>query len=61
MIYRIVLVNHADVVFSSREINADDDNAARTRARTEFRSGIGKGYQIWDGDRLVHSQVYSFA
>lgn len=58
MLYRIDLVNHADLVFSSHYVKADGDDDVRSRARREFRCGIGKGYRIWDGDRLVHTEVY---
>jgi hypothetical protein len=30
----------------------------KAHANRHFRSGIGKGYEIWNGDRRVHTEVY---
>jgi hypothetical protein len=57
--YRIAFLNHGDVVFHSAHFDAHDDEAAKEHAKSQHRSsGIGKGYQIWAGDRHVHTEVY---
>ncbi len=56
--YRINFLNQADRVFGSRHLEAVSDDHAQEKARLQLRSGIGKGYRIWHGDQLVHSEVY---
>ena len=55
--YRLDFLTHANRVYHSTEIQARDDEDARTQAK-RLKTRIGKGYNIWDGDRAVHSEIY---
>jgi glyoxylase-like metal-dependent hydrolase (beta-lactamase superfamily II) len=57
-LYRAHFVNHADHIFGVSHFDAEHDEAAIAHARQVFRSGIGKGYEIWHEDRLVHKQTH---
>ncbi len=56
--YRAQFLNHGGHVFRTEHFDAENDDAAKARAKHEFRSGIGMGYEIWEGDRLVHYLRY---
>jgi len=56
--YRAQHVTHADYIFSVDHFVAEHDQAAIKHAAQVLRSGIGKGYEIWQGDRLVHVENY---
>ena len=56
--YRARFVTHGDRVFGTEHFEAASDAHAIEHARQRYRSGIGKGYEIWDGDRRVHTEVY---
>jgi hypothetical protein len=58
MLYDIRFITHGDDVFSSTRFEAEHDEAAKDHANRQLRSGIGKGHEIWDGDRLVHREIY---
>lgn len=58
--YQLIFKNHGGEVFASEFFKAHDDRAAIEKANTEYRSGIGAGYEIWQGDRLVHSARSTF-
>jgi hypothetical protein len=55
--YRLDFVTYTDRVYHSTEIEARDDEDARAQAK-RLKTRIGKGYNIWDGDRPVHTEVY---
>lgn len=55
--YRIEFVDHADRIYSVTERWFADDAEAIARSRDLFNSNIGKGYSIWEGARLVHTEV----
>jgi len=55
--YRLDFVTHANRVYHSTEIQARDDEDARAQAK-RLKTRIGKGYNIWDGDRAVHTEIY---
>lgn len=53
--YRINYVNHAEKVWGTDIIDCADDAAASQLAERLHVPGIGYGFDLWDGDRLVHS------
>ena len=57
-VYRAHFITHANEIFSVRHFDAEHDEAAIMHATEVFRSGIGKGYQVWQEDRLVHSEIF---
>jgi hypothetical protein len=56
--YRVHFLNHGDRVYRVAHFDAPHDEAAKAHVAQQFRSGIGKGYEIWEGDRHVHTEVY---
>ena len=56
--YRAQHVTHGDEIFSVDHFEAEHDKAAIEHAARILRSGIGKGYEIWQSDRLVHVEEY---
>jgi hypothetical protein len=56
--YRVHFLNHADDVFGTDHFESEHDEAAIAYAATVCRSGIGKGYEIWQDDRYVHTEIY---
>ena len=54
--YQCLFVNHAGEVFGSEFIEAESDTDAIETASTLFRNGIGNGFELWQGDRLVHAR-----
>jgi hypothetical protein len=58
VLYRAHFITHADRIFGVSHFDAEHDEAAIAHARQVFRSGIGKGYEIWLDDRLVHAETH---
>ncbi len=56
MIYEVRFKRNGGNVYSTETIQADDDQSAIAMARRMLKSGIGNGYEIWQGDRLVHTE-----
>ena len=56
--YTIRFVNHGDRVFGTDEMECACDEEIITRARRIHSHGIGKGYEIWEGERRVHSETH---
>ena len=56
--YRAHFVTHGDKIFSVDHYEAEDDEEARSHTAHVLRSGIGKGYEIWQDERLVHVETY---
>jgi hypothetical protein len=56
--YDIHFVDHADRIFGSDSFEAANDAKAIELGRSLYRSNIGRGHEIWQGDRHVHSEVY---
>lgn len=56
--YHCLFVTHADDVFSSDFLEAESDDEAIARALSLYRSGIGKGYEIWRDDELIHTHTH---
>ena len=57
-LYHVHFITHGDYIFGTTGFEAADDQAAIRQADKELRSGIGKGYEIWQGERLVHREIY---
>jgi hypothetical protein len=55
-IYRIHFVDHAGSVIVIHEITGDDDGDALDQARLLDLRFIAMGFDLWDGERLVHRQ-----
>lgn len=56
--YRAHFLTHGDKVFGVAHFEATDDELAKVHASKTLSSGIGKGYQIWEDNRLVHTETY---
>ena len=56
--YRAQFLTHADEIFGVAHFEAEDDVAAISYANEKLATGIGKGHQIWEEDRLVHTEIY---
>jgi len=57
-LYRIHFVTHSDDIFGTEYFDSEEDTQAINQAFSVYRSGIGKGYEVWQGDRHVHTEVY---
>jgi hypothetical protein len=57
-LYQCLCVDHGDNVYSQANFHADCDDAAVDYARTVHNNGIGKGFELWQGDRLIHKHVH---
>jgi hypothetical protein len=57
-LYRAHFLDHGGNVFSVEDFHAEHDEAAKSYAAEVFQSTIGKGYEIWQGDRLVHAEDF---
>ena len=56
--YRAEFMNHGGHVYRIVEFEAEHDEQAKERAKREFSSGIGFGYEIRDGNRHVHTEQF---
>jgi hypothetical protein len=56
--YFILFLTHGDRIFGSDEFTAADDAAAVMHAEEVYRTSIGKGFEIWRGDRHVYTETY---
>lgn len=56
--YQIIFTDHAGAQYGSDTLVALDDAVAVEQARKRYRMGIGAGYEIWHGDRLVHTERF---
>ena len=57
-LYEARFFTHGDEVFGSAKFEADDDNDAKDHANRHLRFRIGRGHEIWLGDRLIHREIY---
>ena len=53
--YIIKFKNHGGHVFGVEGFAAEHDEAAIEKAHFKHVPAIGYGFDLWDGDRLVHS------
>ena len=58
-LYRALFLDHGGNIFSVEPFEAEHDQAAKDYAAEVFQSTIGKGFEIWRGDRLVHMEDYA--
>lgn len=56
--YEVRFFNHGDHPVGSASFHADNDDIAKRYALRLLSSPFGKGHEIWDGDRLVHREIY---
>jgi hypothetical protein len=53
--YRVHFYDHGENVRASHDIEHDDDAAAIAGAhRLNVLPHMGKGFEVWEDDRLVH-------
>ena len=53
-VYRVEYVDHGENVYATEHVEHDDDEALVEELRVRNAHGIGAGYNVWDGDRLVY-------
>jgi hypothetical protein len=53
MTYHIIYLTHGDDVCGRDRFESPGDDAAKVYARRFLQSPFGKGYEIWQGARLV--------
>ena len=58
MLYEARFITHGDRVFGTERFEAQSDAHAIERSRGLFTSSIGKGFQLWQEDRLVHTELF---
>jgi hypothetical protein len=56
--YEVRYLTHAGSVYGQERFRAADDHSAVIHARTKLSSPFGKGHEVWNGARRVHSEVY---
>jgi len=56
--YQCRFLNHADQVFSFACFEANGDPEAIRHALTVYWNGVGKGFEVWRGNRLLRSIRY---
>jgi hypothetical protein len=56
MHYSLFFHDHAGHVFSHADISAIDNDDAIDVARRLYRTGIGRGYEIWRTGRHIHTE-----
>ena len=53
--YRVHFVDHGNNVFRTEEVEHEDDETVIEQMHRSYGSSrIGAGFDIWDGERLVH-------
>ncbi len=52
--YRVHFVDHGDNVYATEYVQHDDEKQLIELLRCRHAHGIGAGFDIWDGDKLVH-------
>jgi hypothetical protein len=57
-LYQVRFFNHGDHTVGSDSIRAESDEVAIRYAKRMLQTPFGKGYEIWDGERLVHREVF---
>lgn len=56
--YRAKFLTHGERVYDVSDFEAKNDEAAIAYAVNVLSAKIGKGHEIWQGDRLVHKEEY---
>ena len=52
--YRVHFVDHGDNIYLSQDIERLTDEEAIAAVHRINSAAIGAGFEIWEGDRLVH-------
>ena len=52
--YQVHFVDHGDNIYLSQRIEHKSDEEAVAAVHRMHSPVIGAGFEIWDGDRLVH-------
>jgi hypothetical protein len=53
-LYHVHFFDEGGDVFLTRELEHEDDETAVERARRLYVPRIAAGFDVWEGDRLVH-------
>lgn len=56
-LYRVHFLDHGGRIFGADEMECAHDDEAIERARQVHRHGIGKGYEIWQAERHIHTET----
>lgn len=54
MTYRVHYVDHGNNIYATEHVEHDDEQALIAELRQQNAHGIGAGFDLWDGDRLVY-------
>ena len=54
MIYRVHFVDHGGAIYDTVLVEHDDDEAAIRQVHRINVPGIGAGFDVWQGNRLVY-------
>ena len=57
-LYKLRFFNHGDHTVGTDHFRAENDEEAKRHARDMLKTPFGRGHEIWDGERLVHREVY---
>jgi hypothetical protein len=57
MLYEVRFTDHLGDVFLIHRFEAERDEEAIELAAC-LRPGVGQRHEIWDGERMVHRQIY---
>lgn len=53
-VYRVDFVDHGNNVYAIEHMEQDADRTVIEEVHRRNAHGIGAGFDIWDGERLVH-------
>jgi hypothetical protein len=56
MNYHLLFQDYGGNVFSHATLVATNNDVAIDTARRIYRTGIGRGYEIWEAGRHVHTE-----
>ena len=56
--YQVCFLNHAKAIVAIETFEAEDDAFALAHARSAYRTGFGKGYELWQDERHFHTEWY---
>lgn len=58
-LYEARFIDHRGEVSGTQLFGAEHDQAAKDYANRVLKRPQGKGHQIWQGGRLVHTEFYA--
>jgi hypothetical protein len=56
--YEIRFFNHGDLAIGTDHFRAEGDDLAICFAARLLRNPFGRAHEFWDGERLVHREMY---